>query len=131
MLDMVRDACLKYLLSPTCSPLGPERVLWDRSHRRATSPVQRLGRGVTREVFLEEVVPELGLTGQAGVDQKRKAEGKVLLEADAEREKAWSKRAWLWGLSVVQGSLTPTQASRRLPCPGEEPTAPQPLTFPF
>ena len=29
MLNMVRDACLKYLLSPTCSPLGPERVLWD------------------------------------------------------------------------------------------------------
>lgn len=101
------------------------------SHRRATNPVQRLGRGVIREVFLEEVVPGLGLIGQVGIDQKRKAEGKIFLEADAEREKVRSKWAWLLGFSIVQDSLTPTQASRRLPCSGEEPTAPQPLPFPF
>lgn len=48
------------------------------SHRRAPNPAWALGDMYIKEVFLEEVVPELSLAGQMGVDQERRVERRFL-----------------------------------------------------
>lgn len=106
VLDTMADASMKHL--PSCLHHS-----LSGSHRRASNPAWTLGDRCIKEVFLKEVVPELSLAGQMGVNQERMLQRKFL-----------SGCPWPLVFPTPSPSFTINQAPRGPTCLGEVPTMP-------